>query len=134
MRISDWSSDVCSSDLFLMQSELSQAPSRAQRDMPYRDLDVDAGVEHMQLMGVRYYLARTPEAQAAAEANPALTEIATDGPWVVYEVADADLVAALDPEPVVTTAAGPQDAWHGRWEQRRVGKACGGTCSSRRAP
>src|SRR3546814_18153630 len=74
MRISDWSSDVCSSDLFLMQSELSQAPSRAQRDMPYRDLDVDAGVEHMQLMGVRYYLARTPEAQAAAEANPDLTE------------------------------------------------------------
>ena len=98
---------------FLVQSELSQAPSRAQRDMPYRDLDVDAGVEHMQLMGVRYYLARTPEAQAAAEANPDLTEIATDGPWVVYEVADADLVEALDHEPVVTTAAGTQDEWLG---------------------
>ncbi|HEY1119718.1 MAG TPA: hypothetical protein VGE43_18535, partial [Acidimicrobiales bacterium] len=98
---------------FLMQSELSQAPSRAQRDMPYRDLDVDAGVEHMQLMGVRYYLARTPEAQDAADANPDLTEIATDGPWVVYEVADADLVEALDHEPVVTTAAGTQDEWLG---------------------
>jgi hypothetical protein len=98
---------------FLMQSELSQAPSRAQRDMPYRDLDVDAGVEHLQLMGVRYYLAKTPEAKQAADAHADLTEIAADGPWVVYEVADADLVEALANEPVVTTAAQSQDEWLG---------------------
>jgi hypothetical protein len=98
---------------FLMQSELSQAPSRAQRDMPYRDLDVEAGVEHMQLMGVRYYLAKSPEAQRAADEHPALTEIAADGPWVVYEVADADIVEPLAHEPVVTTAAESQDEWLG---------------------
>lgn len=98
---------------FLMQSELSQAPSRAQRDMPYRDLDVDAGVEHLQLMGVRYYLARSPEAQAAADDHPDLTEIAADGPWVVYEVDGAELVEPLAHEPAVTTAAESQDEWLG---------------------
>lgn len=98
---------------FLMQSELSQAPSRAQRDMPYRDLDVDAGVEHLQLMGVRYYLARSPEAKAAADSQPDLTEVAADGPWVVYEVDGAELVTPLAHEPVVTTGAETQDEWLG---------------------
>ena len=98
---------------FLMQSELSLGPSRAQRDMPYRDLDVDAGVEHLQLMGVRYYLARSPEAQEAADGHPDLTEIAADGPWVVYEVDGADLVEPLAHEPAVTTASEGQDEWLG---------------------
>lgn len=98
---------------FLMQSELSHAPSRAQRDMPYRDLDIDAGVEHLQLMGVRYYLARSPEAKAAAAGHPELTEVAADGPWVVHEVAEADLVTPLAHEPAVTTASGSQDEWLG---------------------
>ncbi len=58
---------------FLMQSELSAKPSRAQRDLPYRELDLDAGVQHLQLMGVKYYLARSPQAVAAADAHPDLT-------------------------------------------------------------
>lgn len=98
---------------FLMQSELSHAPSRAQRDMPYRDLDVDAGVDHLQLLGVRYYLARSPEAKAAAAGTADLDLVATDGPWEVYEVADAELVEPLTHEPVVTTAAETQDEWLG---------------------
>jgi hypothetical protein len=98
---------------FLMQSELSHGPSRAQRDLPYRDLDIDAGVEHLQLMGVRYYLARSTEAQEAADGHPDLTEIASDGPWVVYEVDGADLVEALAHEPAVTTAGEGQAEWLG---------------------
>ncbi len=42
---------------FLTQVELSAAPSAAQRDLPYGTFDIDAGVRHLQLMGVRYYLA-----------------------------------------------------------------------------
>ena len=96
---------------FLMQSELSASPSRAQRDLPYRDLDVDAGVEHMQLMGVRYYMARSAEAIAAAGGNPDLSQVAVSGPWVVYEVADAPMVESLAFEPVVTTASESQHEW-----------------------
>ena len=96
---------------FLMQSELSASPSRAQRDLPYRDLDVDAGVEHMQLMGVRYYMARSGEAIAAAGAHPDLTQVAVSGPWVVYEVSDAPMVESLAFEPAVTTASESQHDW-----------------------
>ena len=96
---------------FLMQSELSESPSRAQRDLPYRDLDLDAGVQHLQLLGVKYYLARSAEAIAAADAHPDLTRIAASGPWVVYEVADAPRVEALTDQPAVTTASGHQGEW-----------------------
>jgi len=98
---------------FLVQSELSKEPSRAQRDMPYRDLDVDAGVDHLQLLGVRYYLARSDEATAAADDHPELQRVAEDGPWTVYEVEGSALVEPLPYEPVVTTAGEAQDEWLG---------------------
>jgi hypothetical protein len=99
---------------FLNQSELSKTPSRAMRDLPYRDLDVDQGVEHLQLLGVRYYMALTPETQSQALANPDLRLIASTSPhavtygsetkqrfWQVFEVADSELVKPLAYEPVV---------------------------------
>lgn len=96
---------------FLMQSELSTAPSRAQRDMPYREFDIDAGVEHLQLMGVRYYMTYTPQATEAARAHPDLTELDSSQHWVVFQVADAPLVEALDYQPAVTTGSEIQDEW-----------------------
>ncbi len=99
---------------FLNQSELSKTPSRAMRDLPYRDLDIDAGVEHLQLLGVRYYMAISPEAQAAASGHPDLELLTTtstrsvtyptgaqDRSWEVYRVKDSALVAPLAFEPVV---------------------------------
>lgn len=86
---------------FLNQSELSASPSRAQRDLPYGPLDVDRGVEHLQLLGVRYYMAFSTEAVAQAQASPDLTEVASVEGWRIYEVADAELVAPLDAQPVV---------------------------------
>ena len=99
---------------FLNQSELSRAPSRAMRELPYRDLNVSEGVKHLQLMGVRYYMAISPEAQAQADAHPDLRLVATtnsyrvtygtevkDRSWRVYEVAGAPIVAPLEFRPVV---------------------------------
>lgn len=94
-----------------MQSELSATPSRAQRDLPYRELDLEAGVDHLQLMGVRYYMARSAEANTAARSQPDLTEVAASGPWVVYEVADSPVVEALAFEPAVTTSGEGQGEW-----------------------
>lgn len=96
---------------FLMQSELSASPSRAQRDLPYRDLDLDAGVQHLQLMGVKYYMAKSAEANLAASSHADLTEVAASGPWVVYEVADAPMVQSLAFEPAVTTSGETQHEW-----------------------
>jgi hypothetical protein len=86
---------------FLTQVELSAAPSAAQRDLPYGSFDIDKGVRHLQLMGVRYYLATSAQATTAARSHPDLEELATSGPWVIFEVADSPLVEGLENEPAV---------------------------------
>ena len=97
---------------FLNQSELSAVPSRAQRDLPYGPLDVARGVEHLQLMGVKYYLTTSETARAQAGDVDALTERASSGPWTVFEVADSELVAPLTTQPAVLTDVGQgQGEW-----------------------
>jgi hypothetical protein len=86
---------------FLTQVELSTAPSAAQRDLPYGQFDIDKGVDHLQMMGVRYYMATSDNAIAQARTNPELTEVATSGPWVIFEVADSEVVAPLEVQPAV---------------------------------
>ena len=97
---------------FLMQSELSAAPSRAQRDLPYSALDVAQGTEHLRAMGVRYYMAFTDDAVGQARAVPELEEVASSGPWVVFEVAGSAPVTGLDRLPVVVDGIGrSSDSW-----------------------
>ena len=91
---------------FLNQSELSVAPSRAQRDLPYRSFDIDRGVEHLQLMGVRYYMAFSETSVGAARQQPDLQEIASTGSWVVFEVAGSEIVVGLENQPVVLDGVG----------------------------
>jgi hypothetical protein len=86
---------------FLNQSELSAAPSRAQRDLPYGGLSVPLGVDHMQLMGVKYYMASSPEAIAQADQEKDLTEVQRSGKWRIYEVANSDLIQPLANQPAV---------------------------------
>ena len=91
---------------FLDESELSAAPSNPVRDMPdrpmpYSPLNIDKGVQHLQLMGVKYYMAFSDAAVAAADKNPDLTLVASSAPWKVYEVADAQTVAPLQYQPAV---------------------------------
>jgi len=96
---------------FLNQSELSTQPSRAQRDLPYSGLDMDLGIGHLQMLGVRYYMATSQQAIEAARADDRLTELTQVNPpptadgvrrhWVVFQVADADLVTPLRYQPVV---------------------------------
>jgi hypothetical protein len=88
---------------FMNAAELSKAPSNPQRNLHYENLDVAEGVEQLQLMGVRYYMAFSPDAVAQAREQPALMEIAQSGQWHVYEVAGSELVAPLTNEPAVVT-------------------------------
>ena len=129
-----------SSHLLAEVSTLGHAPrvvgvfraARPQRKLPYRDLDVDLGVQQMQLYGVRYYMAFTNRAVTQARANAALREVGQVGgnpqllaqlkassspdaaaidrasPWVIFELADSDLVTPLRYEPVVTGIAPSQ--------------------------
>ena len=116
---------------FLNQSLLSARPSSPKRDMPYEGLNVAKGVKMLQLYGVKYYMAKSEEAIAQAADVPELTEVgrvpstiktrndSTDGAdtekvmdWVIYEVADADLVVGLDHLPAVMTDV---EQGHGPW-------------------
>jgi hypothetical protein len=86
---------------FINQSELSTAPSRAMRDIPYGALDVELGINHLQLLGVKYYMAFSDAAIAEADANENLKLAATTGAWHIYEVANSELVQPLGNEPAV---------------------------------
>src|SRR3546814_13303651 len=85
---------------FLTQVELSAEPSAAQRELPYSGFNIDEGVGHLQIMGVRYYMATSVQATTAARAHPDLEEIATSGPWAIFEVEGSERGEPLDSSPV----------------------------------
>ena len=124
---------------FLNQAELSATPSEAMVGLDYTALDVPAGIEHLQLLGVRYFMASSPQVQAAASADPSLMEVAKMGPstssqagvsttttWKIYEVLDSPLVTGLTNLPAVEKGIGasqsswlsPSESWYddpARW-------------------
>jgi hypothetical protein len=88
--------------------------SNAVRGVPYRtSTDFSLGVRWLQLLGVRYFVAHSGEAKAAADADERLRLVATspdtdDKPplgWSIYRVRNAPLVEALDYRPVVVDDA-----------------------------
>ena len=113
---------------FLNQAELSVSPSEAVVGLPYGALTVPLGVQHLQMLGVRYFMAASPQVQQEAGADPTLRLVATGGPWAatydgqrldttwkVYLVAHAGLVTPLPDEPAVLAGVGQgQTTWLGR--------------------
>ena len=100
---------------FLMQSELSMEPSRAQRGLPYKSFNLREGVSHLQEFGVQYYAAFSERPVSEARRHPFLTEVATSGPWTVFLVEDSPLVEPLVSEPAVWI-----DVNHSTWLEYSV--------------
>ena len=109
---------------FLIQSEVSQSPSNPQVGLPYAGTDVGKGVQHLQLLGVKYLMLSSPETIKVADTLSTLTKISSIGPysgqgsgvasttWSVYLIKDAPLVAGLSHLPVVVPGIGASaDAW-----------------------
>jgi hypothetical protein len=106
---------------FLNQAELSVSPSEAMVGLNYTALDVPAGIQHLQLLGVRYFMASSPQVEAAASADHSLRQVAETGPWTsgattttwkIYEVVDSPLVTGLANEPAVEVGVQPdQSSW-----------------------
>ena len=89
---------------FLAAAAMSKSSSNPVRELRYVDNDAEVGVRHMRDMGVRYFLAYTPEAKAEADARSELTVLGDVGPWRVYELGTAAIVEPLSVEPVVVDA------------------------------
>ncbi|MEZ5230217.1 MAG: hypothetical protein R2710_27200, partial [Acidimicrobiales bacterium] len=105
---------------FLNQSVLSENPSRAQRELPYKGFDIITGVAQLKVMGVKYYMAQTDTAIAAARSRDDLVEVATSEPWVVFEVVGNELVEGARS----TTRSWPRVHRHGS-AGREVGRPAG---------
>ncbi len=104
---------------FLNQSELSESPSEAMAGLPYAGLNVPLGVRHLQLLGVRYYMAFSPQVKAAALQDHALKLISVvpavdpgasgsvlGDSWNIYRVLGSHLVTPLRHNPVVWSGLG----------------------------
>ncbi len=123
---------------FLTVAEVSQSPSNPMRwpkcetkrdgtkkeptcfDSYYGTIsDFSRGVAHMKMMGVRYYLANTEEAKAAANAQSDLTLIAQVKDrddldpfgWNIYRIEGSYVVEPLAHDPVVITDKSDPKDW-----------------------
>jgi hypothetical protein len=102
---------------FLDQAEYS-LPSETSNPvsfLTYPSFDLADGVRHLRFEGVRYFLAASPQVQAAAKLVPGLVKIASapgfsgaigsetvaHPVWVLYLIKGAELVTPLDHLPVV---------------------------------
>ena len=115
---------------FINQAELSAGPSEPEVGLPYGAVDVTLGVQHLQLLGVRYFMAETPTVEQQADADPALKLVARTGPWTydyggvlthttwdIYVVKDSALVTPLQNDPVVLSGVKPAPS---SWLSRSV--------------
>jgi hypothetical protein len=125
---------------FLNQAELSASPSEAMVGLHYSALNIPAGIKHLQLLGVRYFMASSAAVQEAASADPSLRQVASTGPWTssqggvnttttwkIYEVLDAPVVTGLANDPAVEVGVRatqsswlpPSESWYNdpsRWD------------------
>jgi hypothetical protein len=140
---------------FLNQAELSVSPSEAMVGLDYTAPDVPAGIQHLQLLGVKYFMASSPTIEAAASADHSLRLVAETGPWTssqsgvattttwkIYEVLDAPLVTGLANDPAVEVGVGasqsswlaPSESWYDDPSRWNVFLAQSGPASWPRVP
>lgn len=106
---------------FMDQAELSEAPSDPLSTLTPQDyglVNVPLGIKHLQLLGVRYYMAFTPAVVAAARKDPDLVPIAqtkvfsdSGVAWTIFLVKDSPLVAPLTYLPNVVANINGQSTW-----------------------
>jgi hypothetical protein len=112
---------------FLNQAELSAGPSEPEVGLPYGSLNVTLGVQHLQMLGVKYFIAETPQVEQEATVDPSLQLVAKTGPWTynydgadtnttwnIYLIKDSPLVTPLANDPVVVSGVKPgPSSWLG---------------------
>lgn len=86
---------------FIAAAALSKQSSNPVRELRYDNNDAVKGVAYMHSLGIRYYMAYTPEAIQKADAEVELTKVGVSGPWHLYELATTTLVEPLAVQPVV---------------------------------
>ena len=103
---------------FLDQAELSVAPSNPMVGLPYGQLDVAFGVQHLRMLGVKYYIAYSPATVKQANADPALSFVgetrAWPAPgvrWRIYLISHSPMVQPLTHLPNVVANTASRVGW-----------------------
>ena len=86
---------------FLNAGELSRNPSNPIPGLNYHTFDFDRGIAHMDTYGVRYYVAFTADATAAADNHVLMTEVAESPPFTIYTFPEPELVEVAQFQPAV---------------------------------
>jgi hypothetical protein len=92
-------------------------PSNPQVGLNYGGVDLSLGISHLQLLGVRYYLAFSPSIVAQARYIPDLVPVAVSpayaggATWHVYLIRNAPMVTPLTNLPNVLTSSTSRAAW-----------------------
>lgn len=104
---------------FLNQAELSSAPSNPQVGLTYGVLNVALGVQHLQMLGVKYYIAFSSNTLAQAQADPDLQLVAQSKAWPapgvrwsIFLIKHSSLVSGLAHLPTVVA---PSDTGRVAW-------------------
>ena len=85
---------------FIAAAALSKQSSNPVRELRYDNNDAVKGVAYMHSLGIRYYMAYTPEAIQKADAETELIKVGVSGPWHIYEL-PTTLIEPLTVQPVV---------------------------------
>jgi hypothetical protein len=103
---------------YLDQAELSVAPSNPQAGLDYGSLNVTEGVQHLQMLGVKYFMAFSPQVISEAKADPELQLVATTKNWPapgvkwrIYLIKNSPMVQALTSTPNVLANVSSGAAW-----------------------
>ena len=103
---------------FLDQAEMSVAPSNPMVGLPYGQLDVAFGVQHLQMLGVKYYIAYSPAIVKQANHDTALKFVGrTKGwpapgvEWRIYLIKHSPMVQALTHLPNIVADTTSRVGW-----------------------
>ena len=103
---------------YLDQSELSVAPSNPQVGLDYGPVNVALGVRHLQILGVKYFMAFSPDVVAQANADSQLRLVAKTrtfpapgAQWRIYLIKHSPMVVALRHDPNVVADVASQAQW-----------------------
>jgi hypothetical protein len=87
-------------------------------------VNVALGVQHLQMLGVKYYMAFSPTIIAQASVNPSLKLVATTKSWPspgvkwsIYLIKDSPVVQSLATPPVVVANIAGRTQWLGASQQ-----------------
>jgi hypothetical protein len=114
---------------FMLAAEVAQSPSNPVGGLPYSRLDLDQGIDHMEMFDVNYYLAHSTQAVTAADKSNRLALIDEIEDFKLYAVDSPGRVVVPEYEPVVLEGADWTDAnvqWFKDLENIDVPLASGG--------